>query len=266
MKLDRRHVRDFKQYAAGDVESFELWFELLHSLGYSLDMHRGKISQVIPSFDKFAWRASDTVMRSFDSRKPSIPAYELAHQSMHTLLACRYGDEYRARPRLTLLSEALAGAVGVYFELARIAARGFDTDSFEFKAFCRNARSLKLPIKRLIRQGVRDPFLAFKRATLAELQVADLLLECARDTRKHRLTLKHISSIDHAAFVIHKDYGNFLIFLLAYCGTESNAEDQAYYKECLSILDSSSSMIDFQRKLGIDDFIARGRPALGAAG
>jgi hypothetical protein len=257
----------FEDYVNGDVRTFHLLIDLLRAQGYHICPERSLLNEVIKGFDNMAWTPDQRDLWAHwpegmnETRTDMAPAYSLCHQAMHTLLACRYGKEVRGKPGLTNLGEALAGSLEIYFELSRTSRKGIDLKSKALEGYTKNSTKLKRPFISLYNQGVKDPFDAYRRTVIAQLEFTDFLFRKTTEIQSGRLPrsqelIRQARKFDRLVFFMHKDFSVFVLYMHAFCGTRSSAEDRRDTADAIQILNQSSNMVEFLKKLGIDRSIA----------
>ncbi|MEQ1879030.1 MAG: hypothetical protein ABL958_20490, partial [Bdellovibrionia bacterium] len=89
------------------------------------------------------------------------------------------------------------------------------------------------------------------------MTISEILLRCQSQARSKGAAnlpaaLEEMRRVKWFPFFRHKVFHVFVLWILAYCGSESDKEDLRAYRDCSALLDSSNSMAEFMRKLGAD--------------
>lgn len=244
LKARRTDARYFMQ---GDAAAFLRSLAILKARKYFLDGPRSALVQLVPSFDKFAWTASERALASRLGPTGFMDGYSIPHQAIHTLVGERYGWSYGGKPRVTLLSEALAGGVELYYELSRASKRGVDERSPTLQKYAYNGKVVKRSFVRLFNRGLQDPFGEFKKTVVEQFRISELLLAYQLKPERRRPScadlLEELRGFERWPYLHQRDFGGFVLFVLAFCGKKSSKLDRAQGEKILALLEESTSML-----------------------
>ena len=255
--LSKQNLVNWKAIAESDPEAFDFLLKELRLRDYKIDRTRGRLNKIVPGFDMFAWQVEETNLKASVGTK--LEGIDVMHQGIHVVTATRFGAQLRDRPLMTLLNESIGVGLDLYLTAKQVGRKGFDPKSRPGKRvleFFDIGAELELSVTRKINKALNDPFGAFKKVVehtyLVHLAVYSNLSKLLDGTGGENLWEEVVASIKaHPYYLFGHDYTLALpaIILCAFCGRQSNAKDRALAEECLETLRSSSSMIEFLRKL-----------------
>ncbi|MEQ1877145.1 MAG: hypothetical protein ABL958_10895, partial [Bdellovibrionia bacterium] len=134
------------KYKAADTEACRLGLEFLRSLGFYISTTRSRMHEVVEKYDAVVWESHQLDLRSdLPMSRSKTHVYSLLHQAMHTLVGQCFGSETRNRPKISMLSEGLAGTIDLYFEFASMRKNGGASFSYN-QVILQNSRILKRPV------------------------------------------------------------------------------------------------------------------------
>lgn len=235
-------------YLEGDKKAFLLSKKILIENGYFPCRKKSSLLKWIPSFEKVNWRSDDLAISS------TLNKYGLSHQAMHVLVGLQVGWEYKNRPCVAIFSEAAAGCVEIYQELSRSARLGpAAPPSQTFIRYSQRAKKIKIPLKKVYSSGLKNPFSEYQKIVRDYYEIILMLyqdqLKSSQDTRSSSEWVNKMKKFKRFVYLHEKDFGNFILFILAFCGRSSSKEDQRDVKILFKILDESKSMIEFMNQL-----------------
>jgi hypothetical protein len=208
------------------------------------------------NFDKALWYPE--VAELLSEHRAKVSGYDVTHQALHTLVSHRFGSEMRERPRVTMLSEAIAGGAQLYYELMYLRAGGSIGGAAALGTYKESARILRKPILRMINAMLEDPFGAYKKNVLESFAIqrgvfASLVRATqGRPAEPGRLAAR-LRGLEHLPFLRHKDFGNFALFEYCYCGPSSSKRDRLDTRRCLRLLERAGSMLELMEQLGLEE-------------
>lgn len=261
MKFNDRLVRNRDFYKQGDKEAYDLLVELLKTVELQMGGRLAKMSNAIPSFEKAFWLPGNSEIADPNTARDNrIAGYEVVHQAMHVLVSLKYGSRLKGRPKITMLSEGLAGATELYFTAQFIRNGGSHTKTGCLSRYLDNSEALGVEFDKKINAAIRNPYLGFKQNALDSFRIASTLFEAMQLNRTEKAMdlnelFRSVRSVQHLVFLRHKDFGNFCLFVLNYCGASSRPQDLKDVRNCISVLDESDSLLDFLVKMGAIDII-----------
>lgn len=237
---------------ACDRESFLLLLNVLQQSGYRISAEQSLLSSLLPAWEKAMWRPSARrISGKFSRGEFKLGANDVVHDGMHALIVSRYSEVLVGRPEYTLLTEALASAANVYFDLECISR--FPKSKLAVRLiqqYLELARRAKVPPFTRLNQALAAPFRTFKLTVLDMIKIyRHLLLQEKTQNRNPRQTCTFLKSRKNLMFVLPFDVGNNILFVKANCGLNSSARDRAICAEILQTLARSEDMLDFLQSL-----------------
>jgi hypothetical protein len=260
MHLHPNKISNKAYYLRADPVAFNLSLTLLNSIGFSHRSSLTKICRVLPNFDKAYWTVGRADFGPPD-RKGLIAGYDITHQGMHSLVGCAYGQALKDRPLTTMLSEALAGATQLYYELQFLNNGGSIGKANALAIYKRSGQILRQDILKKFNLMLEDPFNSFRENAVESYKTQKILLDALKEAAdgkkfdKNKIE-RHLFKLRQLPFLMHKDFPNFMLFTSTYCGFKSNREDQKSVEDCLKKLSSGISMAGFMTSLGVERIIA----------
>ena len=252
--LQRKHISDCEYFDKADSDAFQLSIDYLRFLNCRVS--KGNIEKLVPGFDKAFWTPGKLEI-AVPLEGKLILGYAVVHQSIHSLVASKYGSELPGRPRLTLLSEALAGGVELYYSLLNFKNGGDPEENCPLRGYKSTSESLKKGFIKQFNSSVEDPFEAYKVNVISSVKISTLLLETLQNAAKgknwklNELETK-IKRVEHLSFLGHKVFTTFVLFVGVYCGFKSSKKDLTDSRDCMKILKRSRSLAEFMERMGAD--------------
>lgn len=282
MLLSAKSVPDRGWYVQADREVYEVLERLLIAHRYRHRDQMWRLMKLIPRIDYDFFivdhpEVNSPVREALASGAPAkrngeVNGYAVVHHGMHLLLALRFGNEWKNRPRTTLILEGIAGALELHFALRHIEKGGKVLEARSLRTYAENADRRGRDWRRSFNSFLEDPFRAFQDNALASSRVSNLLLaNVSRAAAGQAVSFARLEQAlarePHLLFLAHKDFVNFALFAKVYCGSESDADDLRLAREAERLLRSSTSLMDLIERLGVDEFLRKksARAASGAS-
>ncbi len=209
--------------------------------------------------DRFYWRAVDIVAyRDFPGGKVSTK--QIYHLGMHHALVARFGGSLEGRPHFTLLSEAIASCLDLYFFAASVRSGKQNSQSGVellevYKLQTEVARGALRAnhaknLTAVITEAARSPFEVYKKAVdqmFNRYLVLSEVNERRRAGEKVDLRALHdrLERSKWAPVLGLYDFPGNLLYVDDFCGRKSTAEDRRLVAQCRKMLDESSSLDEF---------------------
>jgi hypothetical protein len=253
MLLNRTYISECEYYQKADPQLFDFAISVLRENHFRVSLTKNSVLRLMPTFQKAFWDASRPQLTPFYGLS-KIPAYEVVHQAVHTLVAKRFSNIMAKKPKMTLFSEALAGAIEIYFATCFLQNGGNPKDCKSLLKYQQNASMLNRGYLKKFTVLAANPFEAFKQNAESAFEISTRcmqVLELSRQNKKlnlenfNRAILKH----PHMPFLLHKDFPNFALYTATYCGFVSSPRDRTDLKDCKKTLHSSSSLLEFLNSL-----------------
>jgi hypothetical protein len=250
---------DFKYDNLKDVdpEVYDFLFRLLCERGYIIDRSRSALGKIIPTFDHFAWRVEDRNLKS--TRNAKIGTIEIIHQGFHVAIAHRFGHRLQGRPLLTLLNECLGTGLDLFIAASQLAKNGLNLDSYGgriVRQFLDDGNQLDIPIMKKFNDALKDPFAAARRVGIDTFNVHKSVYMALQQQRNRELRyniwediINSIKANPYYVFTHKYTLAMPALNIIAYCGHNTNKEDQKLVEECIQTLFESKSLLDFLSKI-----------------
>jgi hypothetical protein len=113
-----------EQFYTADYDCFKLLVEFMISLDLEIMSPAESLDQLLPHYEKMFWLAKDPILSDHVDNKFRVLSSVIAHQAMHSLVAEKFGERLYKSAGLTLMSEAMATAVSVYFSFSTMKFQG----------------------------------------------------------------------------------------------------------------------------------------------
>ena len=241
--------------------SFNLLLNHLKLNRFVLRTDYGQMSQVVTTFQKFYWRASHRVLTPVSTHGFRIDPLEIVHAGIHHAFSQRYGAQLNKMPQMTLLAESLASTADIYFMFVYYSKHGADHPVSKVKIthFLQRALASGFDEKEFYAQfnsGLKDPFSAYRQNVLNMFRVCMLLYKSSMRPKASSFFLDprlrvQIRAAGYGPFQAPFDYGTFVLYTRAYCGTASSKRDRDATKDCLRLLSDSENFEAFLGGLGL---------------
>ena len=247
-------ILNSRRFYDADHESFAISLQILKDNGYYVDPSRSKALQLVTSYDKVIWKASDRALAAHTGPLKSIDARNVIHQAMNALVGHKHGWSYKKKPQLTLLSEALSTATEIYYELCYCSKKGDFKSSHLIPVYSQNADFLKMDFLNIFNNGLADPFGEYKQTVIELFEISKILLNAKLSNLQGReisFAKLHNSlrKFPRWPFYRQKDFGNWIMFVLVECGPKSDRTDLKIAEVLLQNLKNSKSMPSFMKSL-----------------
>ena len=253
MLISKKHISDCEYYETADSQLFDFALSVLREHKFHVSFTKHSIIRLMPAFQKAFWDASRPQLIPLYGLS-KIPAYEVVHQAVHTLVAKRYSDATAKKPKITLFSEALAGAIEIYITTSFIQNGGDPKNCMSILKYRQNASILNRGYLKKLTALANNPFKAFKQNAESAFEISTQCMRILRASQQgkrlnletfNRAILRH----PHMPFLLHKDFPNFALYTATYCGFDSSPRDESYLKNCRMTLHRSSNLLEFLNSL-----------------
>ena len=228
--LKKFQIEGLEQFENIDYENGDLLFRILQKRKYFVSKPKAELIQMLPSFDHFAFRIEQRTIATRGSENNRIFWEALWHQAMHVLINCRFGDELKGRPGITLLNECFGLSLDIYLtaHLARLSEKKawpWITRHYE-----KSKVSLRRSYKRRFQDAVNDPFKAYQKSVLAAFAIHwEVYQLWIRGKKNKSLQLAKavqlIRRYPDLSFFFDSDFSTPTLYVATYCGTRSNSSD-----------------------------------------
>jgi hypothetical protein len=251
--IQKSDIEDFPEHDA----EFQALLKYVRELGFPVIRERSVEPAFLKMVDLFHWRAYDGYFVFKAGQKIRIPAHDIYHPAIHSLLARKFGKKLKARPHFTILSECIATAAEFYFTLTNLAARGPRRTDQLYLHHCVTAQGDAKSVQRVVKSALRDPFRAFQESVQEGLEFYEALYSlgvkrvqgAGVDPKVLRSFAKRRGK--YLFVFLRYNFANNVNYVLANSGARSSAEDRKAVKECLRLLKGSKDLQDFLKHLGL---------------
>lgn len=117
-KFDNSSLIFKEQFYAADYECFKLLVEFMISLELEVMSPDESLDELLPHYEKMFWSAGHRILSDNVDKDCRVLSSVIAHQAMHSLVAEKFGKRLYESAGLTLMSEAMATAVNIYFSFS----------------------------------------------------------------------------------------------------------------------------------------------------
>jgi hypothetical protein len=248
-------ARDYRYFKSGDVQSLQIFFAHLKQRRLKKDRNLASIVRLIPRFEALSW-----IPAQAGSGDLIETCYSKAHEALHSLLVEKFGKSPVMRPKSWLFFEALSGSLEYYYFLTLIQNEGLNFKNpiinKTMKGWILNSRATGRAFESFLERGARNPFNEYREAVHEQYEICLLLLKHYKSSTKDdsydfRGLCRDLEKRRRWAFLRHKDFSTFVLYVIAYCGPRSGREDSVIVSKCSKILERSRDMVDFLQNFEI---------------
>ena len=230
-----------------DSEAFAFLLEFINSAKIKIRAPRNTVGWDHFCFDALAWRPAHYELSPAQAADP----FELYHHGFHYLLAHRYGPELFQRPRFTLMAEALASGLEVFFATSYFKSAGARHPSVKrFLTMCRWGGDVKKEkLVAFLRKNEKNPFVAYRQVSLEVFGLCELLLVWCSTLNPSKLQIakfkRGVRALRFRHLYNQLMFEIYMIFVLGHCTPKSSPKDLRDIKDIRRKLTKAKTMLEF---------------------